>query len=99
MAVAATLITALVQAPVAFAARRQPLGSRVLRRGMSGSDVRALQTDLSRAGFHTPAVGVFGPITQRNVSAFERRFHLRANGVANHAFFRELSLVLATGAG
>lgn len=66
---------------------------------MSGPDVRALQLDLTRVGFRTPADGAFGPLTQRSVSAFERRFHLRANGLASRAFFTELKLVLATGVG
>ena len=50
---------------------------------MSGTDVRTLQADLTKAGFNTPAVGVFGPITAQNVKGFERKYHLAANGVAS----------------
>ncbi|MHB1568963.1 MAG: peptidoglycan-binding protein [Solirubrobacteraceae bacterium] len=97
-----TLAVALAQAPPALAAgrhHRRQRGVQVLRRGMTGAAVRALQVDLTRAGFRTPAVGIFGPITQRNVSAFERRYHLRVNGIADAACWRELELVLATGSG
>ncbi|HLH64086.1 MAG TPA: peptidoglycan-binding domain-containing protein, partial [Solirubrobacteraceae bacterium] len=61
--------------------------------------VRTLQIELTRAGFPTPAIGIFGPITQGNVRAFERRYRLRVNGIATVAVLRELALVLATGAG
>ena len=72
----------------AQAAAKQRLGSRVLRQGMSGSDVRTLQVDLSKAGFKTPAVGTFGPMTARNVKSFERKFHMAVNGVVNSAVAR-----------
>ena len=62
---------------------------------MSGSDVRTLQADLTKAGFKTPAVGMFGPTTARNVKSFERRYHLAVNGVVTSAFVRKLQLVIA----
>ena len=48
---------------------------------MSGSDVRTLQADLTKAGFKTPTVGIFGPTTERNVKSFERKYHLAVNGL------------------
>jgi peptidoglycan hydrolase-like protein with peptidoglycan-binding domain len=57
------------------------LGQRTLRRGTHGHDVRVLQDFLTRAGFPTPVVGVFGPQTARNVKAFERSQGLAADGV------------------
>lgn len=59
------------------ASARQPL----LARGARGSSVRELQRLLTRAGLPTPAVGVFGPQTERNVKSFQRRTRLRADGV------------------
>jgi peptidoglycan hydrolase-like protein with peptidoglycan-binding domain len=98
--VAGALVLAATAAQAAPAvASPQRLGSRVLREGMNGPDVRTLQGDLTRAGFKTPAIGRFGPLTERNVKGFERKYHLGANGVVNSGFLRELRLVLATGAG
>ena len=62
---------------------------------MSGSDVRTLQADLTKAGFKTPAVGIFGPTTANNVKRFERRYHLRVDGVATPAVVRKLQLITA----
>jgi peptidoglycan hydrolase-like protein with peptidoglycan-binding domain len=64
---------------------------------MSGSDVRALQSELTKAGFNTPAVGIFGPTTENNVKRFERKYHLAVNGVVTAAVVRRLQLVI-TGA-
>jgi peptidoglycan hydrolase-like protein with peptidoglycan-binding domain len=64
---------------------------------MTGTDVRTLQADLSKAGFKTPAVGIFGPMTERNVKKFERKYHLAVNGLVSRAFVRKLQLVI-TGA-
>jgi peptidoglycan hydrolase-like protein with peptidoglycan-binding domain len=66
---------------------------------MSGSDVVTLQSELTKAGFNTPAVGVFGPITERNVKSFESKYHLAVNGIVNTAFVRELQLVVGSGSG
>jgi peptidoglycan hydrolase-like protein with peptidoglycan-binding domain len=79
----------------AQASPKQRLGTRTLRQGMTGRDVRTLQADLSKAGFKTPAVGIFGPMTERNVKNFERRYHLAVNGVVTSAFVRKLQLVIA----
>jgi peptidoglycan hydrolase-like protein with peptidoglycan-binding domain len=66
---------------------------------MNGSDVRALQADLTKAGFATPAVGVFGAITAGNVKKFERKYHLAVNGVAGASVVRRLQLVVSAGTG
>jgi len=98
MAGALALAASAVQASPALASP-QRLGSRVLREGMSGKDVRTLQADLTQAGFKTPAVGFFGPITEGNVKRFERKYRLKVNGIVNSGFLSELQLVLASGAG
>ncbi|HEY5428446.1 MAG TPA: peptidoglycan-binding protein [Solirubrobacteraceae bacterium] len=66
---------------------------------MTGSDVRVLQADLTKAGFATPAVGVFGPITANRVRAFERKYHLAVNGVASASVVHRLVLVVSSGRG
>jgi cell wall-associated NlpC family hydrolase len=60
-------------------------GTRTLEMGSSGSDVRALQRYLDRAGFETTADGAFGPRTRRSVKRFERAEQRRANGRASRA--------------
>jgi peptidoglycan hydrolase-like protein with peptidoglycan-binding domain len=62
---------------------------------MSGHDVRVLQDYLTRAGFPTPVVGVFGPVTDGNVRSFERKYHLAVNGVVDGPVVRELRLIIA----
>lgn len=62
---------------------------------MTGSDVRTLQADLTKAGFKTPAVGIFGPTTERNVKNFEHKYHLAVNGVVSRSVVRKLQLVIA----
>ena len=71
------------------------LGARALKPGMSGKDIRTLQTDLTRAGFPTPSVGVFGPATARNVVRFERKYRLPADGIVDAKFVRKLNAVLS----
>jgi peptidoglycan hydrolase-like protein with peptidoglycan-binding domain len=74
----------------------QHLGDRVLRRGMSGHDVRILQDFLTRLGFSTPVGGDFGPITDGNVRRFERTQHMRADGVVSRRVARALRLAVAS---
>jgi peptidoglycan hydrolase-like protein with peptidoglycan-binding domain len=59
--------------------------TRTLRVGSSGSDVRAFQRYLDRAGFDTSADGAFGPATKRSVMAFEQAEDRRVNGVASRS--------------
>jgi peptidoglycan hydrolase-like protein with peptidoglycan-binding domain len=66
---------------------------------MSGSDVRTLQTDLTKVGFATPAVGTFGPDTVASVKRFERAYGLKADGIVSAAVVAELRAVLAAPAG
>lgn len=72
-------------ARVRSAASARSLGARVLKRGMSGQDVRVLQDYLNRAGFSTSIDGQFGPGTLRLVKAFQTAQELRATGVVDAA--------------
>ncbi len=71
------------------------LGYRTLHKGMSGHDVRVLQDFLTRAGYPTSIVGVFGPMTLTNVKAFERAHGLPADGVASKTFVAVLRAAVA----
>ncbi len=59
--------------------------TRTLQVGSSGSDVRALQRYLDRAGYDTTADGAFGPATRQSVVAFELAEQRRSNGRASRA--------------
>lgn len=48
-------------------------GTRPLRLGAKGKDVRALQRALTQLGVSTGADGVFGPATKKNVKQLERK--------------------------
>jgi peptidoglycan hydrolase-like protein with peptidoglycan-binding domain len=59
--------------------------TRTLQVGSNGSDVRALQRYLDRAGYDTVPDGAFGPATRRSVMSFERHEQHRVNGRASRA--------------
>jgi cell wall-associated NlpC family hydrolase len=79
LAVVALSLTAVADAAAASYA------SRTLKVGSSGSDVRALQRYLDRAGFDTSADGQFGPATRRSVRSFEVAESRRVNGAASRS--------------
>jgi Putative peptidoglycan binding domain len=62
---------------------------------MSGHDVRVLQQYLTFSGFQTPIVGNFGPTTFAHVKAFERRYHLRTDGVVDARFVKLIRQIVA----
>jgi peptidoglycan hydrolase-like protein with peptidoglycan-binding domain len=75
-------VVALVVMPTtAFAA----FGDRTLSTGMSGHDVRVLQSWLDKMGFHTGIDGAFGRNTHWNLRRFEQAKGLRINGVLSHS--------------
>src|ERR671917_1201656 len=74
-------VAALALIPAADAAAAS-YGSRPLREGTSGSDVKRLQRYLDRAGYDTSADGIFGPATARSVRTFEADEDRRPNGAA-----------------
>jgi cell wall-associated NlpC family hydrolase len=76
---AAALAVALLLPAGASAAS---YGSRTLRVGTQGSDVKRLQVYLGSAGHSVVRDGEFGPRTRRALIATERELELRANGVA-----------------
>jgi peptidoglycan hydrolase-like protein with peptidoglycan-binding domain len=90
----ALLLAATACLPAAALASSIRLGSRVLHRGMRGSDVRTLQIDLTRAGLHTTVTGRFDANTRRNVIRFKRENQLPANVQVGAHFVRTLNSVL-----
>lgn len=56
--------------------------TRLLRRAVTGSDVRALQRDLSGSGYWCgPSDGIFGQLTQQAVWAVQKHHRLQTDGV------------------
>jgi peptidoglycan hydrolase-like protein with peptidoglycan-binding domain len=74
-------VAALALIPATEAAAAS-YGSRTLRMGASGTDVKYLQRYLDGAGYETTADGEFGPATARSVRAFEADEDRRPNGAA-----------------
>ena len=81
------LVGVLTLAPAAEAAK---FGSRTLRQGMSGSDVKTLQRYLDRLGHDTTADGEFGSRTARSVRSFEEEADRRVDAVVTRRDARAL---------
>jgi peptidoglycan hydrolase-like protein with peptidoglycan-binding domain len=88
--------SAALVVPAAASASSPTFGTRTLRAGMHGQDVRTLQQDLNRLGFKTPVVGTFGPQTQSSVRQFERKFRLKVDGVATPQVAETMLAALST---
>ncbi len=71
---------------------RYILGSRVLHKGMLGTDVRGLQLVLRRHGYLIAADGDFGNQTTRAVKRFQKRVGLTADGVVGSRTMAKLGI-------
>ena len=81
--VAVALIAALPPAAEAKLKHKHPFGSRVLRPGAKGKDVRYLQRALTRLGIATAIDGAFGKGTKRSVKTLETQRGWPVNGVVS----------------
>ena len=64
---------------------------RVLRRGMTGADVRTLQAALNAGGFDCGAAdGAFGAATETALKRFQGRYKLGADGIAGQGTWGKL---------
>ncbi len=72
------------------------LGRRVLRPGLSGTDVTILQGYLTIAGYPTSVDGAFGPATGTSVAAFKAAHQISpANDVAGPSFDKALKAAIS----
>jgi cell wall-associated NlpC family hydrolase len=79
-------------------AKRYAFGTRVLREGSHGPDVRTLQRNLTRVGLRTEVDGQFGPHTARRVKSWERRSDVRrVNGRVSRPEARKMTSQVARG--
>jgi peptidoglycan hydrolase-like protein with peptidoglycan-binding domain len=80
-----TLVVGLLLAGATLAvtpagAVARTFGSRPLKVGSHGSDVKVLQHLLTKVGVRTNADGQFGPVTRNHVRTWEGKSSLRVNG-------------------
>lgn len=87
VAAACLAMAALTIAPSSASAA---FGDRVLREGMEGPDVRALQRKLTRLDLETAVDGFFGRNTVRSMKRYERRYDRRVNGACSRADARDI---------
>lgn len=93
-AAAFALLLAALTAVAPAGASAASFGKRTLNFGMSGSDVTALQGDLTALGFTIKVTGSFDRQTIHEVRAFQRQYGLQVDGVAGPATFTQLRTLL-----
>lgn len=71
-------------------------GSRNLKKGSTGSDVRELQTKLNSIGYDCGKVdGIFGTKTLAAVKRFQQKYNLAVDGIVGKNTYAKLASVLA----
>src|SRR3954452_21762966 len=77
----AMAVVGLVALPGVADASSHRFGTRTLKTGSAGHDVKVLQSWLSHMGLRTPVDGEFGRNTRWNLRRFEQAKRLPVNGV------------------
>jgi peptidoglycan hydrolase-like protein with peptidoglycan-binding domain len=93
--VAVALFAALPAVSIAKHKHRRAFGSRVLRPGTKGKDVRYLQRALTRLGIATSIDGAYGKGTMRSVEALETQRGWPVNGVVSRRDAKRIRKLLA----
>jgi peptidoglycan hydrolase-like protein with peptidoglycan-binding domain len=74
---------------------RQEFGSRILRRGMRGEDVKILQSKLESLGYLVgPIDGIFGSKTERAVRQFQKANSIKVDGIVGPQTYKMLERLL-----
>jgi murein DD-endopeptidase MepM/ murein hydrolase activator NlpD len=92
---AVALLAALPPAVEAKPKPKQPFGSRVLRPGDKGKDVRYLQRVLTRLGIATAIDGAYGKGTMRSVESLEGQRGWPVNGVVSRKDAKRIRKLVA----
>jgi hypothetical protein len=87
----------LAMLAVPAAAPAAPFGSRTMREGMGGHDVRVLQRDLTNVGIATDTDGQFGPLTLKHVRRWQRRSHRSIDGAFDRPDSRVITRQIRNG--
>jgi murein DD-endopeptidase MepM/ murein hydrolase activator NlpD len=93
--IAVALIAALPPTAEAKPKQKHPFGSRVLRPGTKGKDVRYLQRALTRLGISTAVDGAYGKGTMRSVEALESQRAWPVNGVVSRRDAKRISKLVS----
>jgi peptidoglycan hydrolase-like protein with peptidoglycan-binding domain len=75
-------------------AKSSSFGSRTLKQGMSGPDVKTLQSDLTSLNFTVTPTGNFNGVTASRVKQFQRKMKITADGVVGPKTFSMLRQAL-----
>jgi murein DD-endopeptidase MepM/ murein hydrolase activator NlpD len=104
LTIAVIAVAAAIAALPAAAAEAGPkkkfnFGSRTLRTGMAGKDVRVLQKSLNSLAITTPVTGRFRPVTRKAVKKLEKRQRWAVNGIVTKKEAKRIRRLLARGHG
>jgi murein DD-endopeptidase MepM/ murein hydrolase activator NlpD len=91
----ATTTTTTASAKTQLARQAQALGSRTLRMGAKGTQVRVLQRVLTAVGYRVNVTGYFGPLTRAQVRRFQKNWTLPIVGYVGPATAKALRDALA----
>jgi murein DD-endopeptidase MepM/ murein hydrolase activator NlpD len=92
--VTVALIAVLPAGADAKPSHQHPFGSRVLRAGTKGKDVRYLQRALTELGISTAIDGAFGKGTKRGVKGLEAQRGWPVNGIVSRKEAKRISTLL-----
>lgn len=93
--IAVALIAALPPTADAKPKHKHPFGSRVLRPGTKGKDVRYLQRALTRLGISTAVDGAYGKGTMKSVESLESQRAWPVNGVVSRRDAKRISKLVS----
>jgi murein DD-endopeptidase MepM/ murein hydrolase activator NlpD len=93
--VAVAVIAALPAAAEAKPKHKHPFGSRILRPGTKGKDVRYLQRALTRLGVATAVDGAYGKGTMKSVESLESQRGWPVNGVVSRKDAKRIRKLIA----
>jgi murein DD-endopeptidase MepM/ murein hydrolase activator NlpD len=97
LALVAGLAVSALSAPTAAPAAKRvfKLGSRTLKAGSAGKDVRALQRSLTALSYSTTASGVFDAPTRKNVKRLEQAQKWPVNGIVSRGDAKKILKLVA----